>query len=64
MHFWIGYVVCRPFDLDCSTRSSDYIKLYQGDTAVISKSLALIQATAAKIIEAFENASVKDEVAA
>ena len=47
----VAYVVCRAFGFDCSTRSSDYIQLYQGDQDTLSQSLHRIQRTATKIIQ-------------
>jgi antirestriction protein ArdC len=47
----VAYVVCRAFGFDCSTRSSDYIQLYQGDAMTLAESLQRIQRTAARIIE-------------
>jgi hypothetical protein len=60
----VAFAVCRSFGLDCSTRSSDYIQLYQGDTEVLAQSLALIQQTAARIINALSRAKQSEEVAA
>lgn len=48
----VSFVVCQAIGLDCSTRSSDYIQLYQGDAETLSESLDAIQKTAASIIEA------------
>ena len=60
----VAYAVCRAFDLDCSTRSSDYIRLYQGDSEVLAESLTVIQKTAARIIDALSGAAKEQEVAA
>ena len=60
----VAYAVCRAFDLDCSTHSSDYIQLYQGDAEVLAQSLALIQQTAARIIRALSREKRTAEVAA
>ena len=46
----VSYAVCRAFGTDCSTRSSDYIQLYQGDADVLACSLQRIQTVAARII--------------
>lgn len=51
----VAFAVCRTFGLDCSTRSADYIQLYQGDTEVLAQSLALIQKTASKIINSLQS---------
>jgi antirestriction protein ArdC len=47
----VSYVVCRAFGFDCSTRSSDYIQLYQGDQATLAESLQRIQGAATRIIQ-------------
>lgn len=59
----VSFAVCRAFGFDCSTHSSDYIQLYDGDKEVLSQSLALIQQTAARIIKALTG-SKKSEAAA
>lgn len=59
----VAYAVCRAFDLDCSTRSSDYVQLYQGDSAVLGRSLERIQKTAARMIDGLKR-SKHQEVAA
>ena len=46
----VAFVVSKATGLDCSTRSSDYIALYQGDSDVLKESLNFIQKTASKII--------------
>ncbi|MHB8902926.1 MAG: ArdC-like ssDNA-binding domain-containing protein [Thermoguttaceae bacterium] len=51
----VAYVVCRAFGLDCSTRSSDYIQLYQGSEATLAESLGRIQHTAARIIRSLDS---------
>lgn len=48
----VAFVVCRAIGLDTGTASSDYIALYQGDTATLTASLDRIQKTAAEIIAA------------
>ena len=53
--------VCRAFGLDCSTRSADYIQLYQGDAATLAGSLERIQRTAARIIESLQSSDVTAE---
>ena len=60
----VAYAVCRAFGLDCSTRGSDYIQLYHGNTEVLGESLQLIQRTAARIIDGLTNAENTEEVAA
>lgn len=59
----VAFVVCNAFGLDCSTRSSDYIQLYQGDKATLIGSLERIQRTGAKVISALQGSSeVTEEV--
>lgn len=60
----VAYAVCRAFDLDCSTRSSDYIQLYQGDSEVLAESLTVIQKTAARIIHSLSAESNEQDAAA
>lgn len=52
----VAYVVCRAFGFDCSTRSSDYIQLYQGDEMTLAESLQRIQRTATRIIQSLDEA--------
>lgn len=51
----VAYVVCRSFGLDCSTRSSDYIQLYQGNEATLTASLERIQKSATRMIESLSS---------
>lgn len=60
----VAFAVCRAFGFDCSTRSSDYIQLYQGNVDVLAQSLALIHQTAVRIIKALPTAMQDAEVAA
>ena len=53
----VAYVVCRSFGLDCSTRSSDYIQMYDGNEGTLTASLERIQKTAAKMIESLTHHS-------
>jgi len=46
----VAHVVCRASGMECTTRCSDYIQLYRGNTNALSESLDLIQKTAAQII--------------
>ena len=50
----VAFVVCAAIGLDQSTRSSDYIQLYQGDTETLAASLADIQKTSQRIIESIQ----------
>lgn len=56
----VAYVVCRSFGLECSTRSSDYIQMYQGDAATLAESLDRIQKTATRIIESLSSSSTTE----
>ena len=53
----VAYVVCRSFGLDCSTRSSDYIQMYDGNEGTLIASLERIQKTAARMIESLTHDS-------
>jgi antirestriction protein ArdC len=57
----VAFVVCNAFGLDCSTRSSDYIQLYQGDEKTLSNSLERIQRTATKIIGILQQRSKTEQ---
>jgi len=46
----VAYVVCSSLGLECSTRSSDYIQLYDGDQDTLAQSLDRIQQTATRMI--------------
>ena len=48
----VAYTVCRAFDIDSTTRSSDYIQLYQGTEDTLRESLGFVQQTATQIIAA------------
>jgi antirestriction protein ArdC len=50
----VAYVVCQGIGLDVNTASSDYIRLYDGDSSkkTLMSSLERIQRTAAEILEA------------
>ncbi len=58
----VSYIVCRAVGIPSSTRSSDYIQLWNGDLKVLSQSLELIREVAAGIITELE-AEVSQEVA-
>lgn len=53
----VAYVVCKSFGLDCSTRSADYIQMYDGNEGTLIASLERIQKTAAKMIESLTHHS-------
>ena len=45
----VAFVVCQSLGLDSTTKSSDYLSLYQGSVEALSESLETIQKTAAMI---------------
>lgn len=51
----VAHVVCRAVGMNGTTRSSDYIQLYSGDTKTLSQSLDHIQKTAAAILDGITN---------
>ena len=57
----VAYVVCRAFGFDCSTRSSDYIQLYQGNETTLAESLQRIQKTATRIIQSLNHLQINAE---
>jgi len=52
----VAFVVCSAIGLDTNSSSADYVTLHGGDKRTLAESLALIQQTAAKILEALEPA--------
>ena len=48
----VAHVVCHAFGIESTTRSSDYIQLYDGDVGALNGSLQAIQSAAARIIMA------------
>ena len=48
----VAYTVCRAFGIDSTTRSSDYIQLYQGTESTLRESLEYVQQAATQIIAA------------
>lgn len=50
----VAYVVCRSIGLDCSTRASDYIQIWNGDAKVLMQSLELIRDVATNILAELE----------
>jgi len=56
----VAFVVCQASGLDCSTRSSDYIQLYAGDTEVLQESLDHIQRVASAILSELESVEPAD----
>lgn len=53
----VAYVVCRSLGIDCSSRSADYIQLYNGTADTLTASLERIQKTAARMIESLSASS-------
>lgn len=53
----IAFVVARSIGLETGTSASDYISLYDGDHRTLAASLAIIQKTAAMIIDAIQPAA-------
>lgn len=60
----VAHVVCRAVGMNGTTRSSDYIQLYSGDTKTLSESLDHIQKTAATILDGISKHSKDEEVVA
>lgn len=50
----VAYVVCRAVGLDCSTSSSDYIQLYDGDRATLAGSLTAIRNVSSELLTALK----------
>ncbi len=51
----VAFVVCSANGLDCHNASTDYIHLYNGDTATLMSSLNGIQAVAVRILSGLSN---------
>ena len=47
----VAYVVSMAVGLDCSTKSSDYIQLYCGDSELLMKSLEHIREVSSSILQ-------------
>jgi len=56
----VAFVVCRASGIECSSRSSDYIQLYNGDNDVLMESLEHIQRAASNILCDLERMPAKD----
>jgi len=50
----VAFVVCSAIGLDTNSSSADHVTLHGGDKKTLAESLALIQQTAARILEAIE----------
>ena len=57
----VAYVVCRWAGLECSTKASDYIQLWNGDEKVLIQSMELIRTVSAKIIAELESMNIESE---
>jgi hypothetical protein len=57
----VAYVVCRWAGLECSTKASDYIQLYNGDEKVLMQSLEVIRTVSSKIISQLEATSIESK---
>ena len=60
----VAYVVCQAMGLETTTRSADYIHMYQGDTETLGESLDAVQKTAATLIERLQEESSIEQLAA
>jgi len=52
----VAFVVCQALGLSSLAASRDYIALYQGDAALLTRCLARIQRAASEILRALEGA--------
>lgn len=50
----VAFVVSRAIGLECSTRASDYIQIWDGDEKVLMQSLELIRSVATSILTELE----------
>lgn len=50
----VAFVVCRTVGLHTGTASADYIRLYNGDAALLTECLEAVQRTSAAILAALE----------
>lgn len=57
----VAYVVCRSVGLDCSTKASDYIQLWNGDVKVLMQSLELIRNVASKILTELDSVGTENK---
>ena len=57
----VAYVVCKSISLQCSTRASDYIQLWQGDEKTLLQSLETIRTIAAGILTHLNATSTQKE---
>lgn len=56
----VAYVVSRSVGIDCQTRSSDYIQLWNGDEETLTRSLEMIRSVANNIIGELEQWHAKE----
>jgi hypothetical protein len=47
----VAYVVCRGIELECSTRASDYIQIWNGDDKLLLRSLDRIRNVASEVLQ-------------
>ena len=47
----VAYVVCRGIGLECSTRASDYIQIWNGDDKLLLRSLDRIRNVASEVLQ-------------
>ena len=57
----IAFVVSQSIGLDAGNSACDYIHLYNGNAALLTESLEVIQRTSALILAAIQPATAKDE---
>ncbi len=60
----VAFVVSSAIGLDVNSASADYIQLHAGDRATLAESLAIVQQTAAEILNAIQPAESAERVAA
>ena len=58
----VAYVVCRSVGLECSTRASDYIQIWNGDAKVLMQSLEMIRDVATNILAELDGESEASEI--
>lgn len=60
----VAFVVSSAIGLDVGSASSDYIMLHAGDKSTLAESLALVQQTAAEILNAIQPSETAERAAA
>ena len=56
----MAYVVSRSVGIDCQTRSSDYIQLWNGDEETLTRSLEMIRSVSNLIVGELEQWHAKE----